>query len=183
MTIAIGFVPAAFSRIEDLRRCVVLGRAEFFDRDTEKVLAGLEVEHRELLLAMDQRYHDFSDLDERFHRLVNDASHNRFIVDFYDVISLIFHYHYQWNKIDERQRNEAALLEHLDYIEALFSRDPSRIEDYLQEPSQVGSKTLLASIDAAPPAARSDLKAGGSREAAADSFLTGRDEKPKQRWL
>ena len=29
------------------------------------------------------------------HRLINDASRNRFIEDFYDVISLIFHYHYQ----------------------------------------------------------------------------------------
>jgi hypothetical protein len=34
-----------------------------------------------------------------------------FIVDFYDIISLIFHYHYQWNKVDERVRNRAAILE------------------------------------------------------------------------
>ena len=136
------------------------------DAPAWKALAGLEVEHRALLVAMDQRYHDFSDLDERFHRLVNDASHNRFIVDFYDVISLIFHYHYQWNKIDERQRNEAALLEHLDYIEALFSRDPSRIEITCKSHLKSARKTLLASIEAAPPAARSGLKAGGSREAA-----------------
>ena len=129
------------------------------------------------------RFHDFSDLDNRFHRLVNDASPNRFIVDFYDIISLIFHYHYQWNKRDERQRNEVALLEHLDYIEALFSRDPSRIEITCKSHLKSARKTLLASIEAAPPAARSGLKAGGSREAAADSFLTGRDEKPKQRWL
>ena len=99
------------------------------------------------------------------------------------MISLIFHYHYQWNKTDERQRNEAAILEHLDYIEALFSRDPGRIEMACKSHLKSARKTLLASIDAAPPAARSDLKAGGSREAAADSFLTGRDEKPKQRWL
>ena len=97
---------------------------------------------------------------------INEASHNRFIVDFYDVISLIFHYHYQWNKIDERQRNEAALLEHLDYIEALFSRDPSRIEITCKSHLKSARKTLLASIEAAPPAARSGLKAGGSREAA-----------------
>ena len=48
--------------------------------------------------------HDFSDLDSRFHRLINSAAPNRFIDGFYDIITLIFHYHYQWNK----QRRAAA---------------------------------------------------------------------------
>ena len=38
-------------------------------------------------------------------------------------MTLIFHYHYQWNKRDERQRNEVAIREHLDYIDALLSKD------------------------------------------------------------
>ena len=52
------------------------------------------------LLARDiaTRFNEFSELDERFHRLIHRASRNRFIVDFYDVIAMIFHYHYQWNK-------------------------------------------------------------------------------------
>jgi DNA-binding GntR family transcriptional regulator len=116
-----------------------------------RTLAELEVEHRALLETLETRYHDFSDLDERFHRLVNDASQNRFIVDFYDVISLIFHYHYQWNKADERQRNQAAILEHLDYIEALFSRDPGRIEMACKSHLKSARKTLLASIDPISP--------------------------------
>jgi hypothetical protein len=33
-------------------------------------------------------------------------------IGFYDIITLIFHYHYQWNK-QERQRNEVAIREHL----------------------------------------------------------------------
>ena len=53
---------------------------------------------------------------------------NRFIDDFYDVITLIFHYHYQWNKRDERQRNEVAIGEHLAYIDALLARDRRRVE-------------------------------------------------------
>ena len=120
------------------------------DAPSWRTLADLEVEHRQLLETIGRRYHDFSDLDERFHRLVNDASHNRFIVDFYEVISLIFHYHYQWNKTDERQRNEVALLEHLDYIEALFSRDPGRIEMACKSHLKSARKTLLASIDPVP---------------------------------
>ena len=36
---------------------------------------------------------------------------------------MIFHYHYQWRKRDERKRNEVAIGEHLAYIDALLSRD------------------------------------------------------------
>ena len=71
-------------------------------------LAALRREHEALLEEIDARYHDFSDLDSRFHRLINAAAPNRFIDGFYDVITLIFHYHYQWNKRDERQRNEVG---------------------------------------------------------------------------
>lgn len=91
-------------------------------------LLALRREHEILLAEIDSRYHDFSDLDSRLHRLVNAAAPNRFIEGFSDVITLIFHYHYQWNKRDERQRNEVAIGEHLDYIDALVSRDTARIE-------------------------------------------------------
>ena len=109
-------------------------------------LRKLETEHRTLLKSISSRYQDFSDLDERFHRLVNNASNNRFIVDFYDIISLIFHYHYQWNKVDEKQRNRVAVLEHLDYIDALFSRDPQRVELACKSHLNSARKTLLSSI-------------------------------------
>jgi len=91
-------------------------------------LKDLRREHHDLLAAIEDRFHDFSDLDNRFHRLINEVKPNRFIADFYDVIALIFHYHYQWNKRDERQRNQVAIEEHLAYIDALLSQDPIRIE-------------------------------------------------------
>ena len=116
-----------------------------------KTLRKLEIEHRALLRKISSHYQDFSDLDERFHRLVNNASNNRFIVDFYEIISLIFHYHYQWNKVDEKQRNRAAIMEHLDYIEALFSRDPKRIELTCKTHLNSARKTLLASISTTAP--------------------------------
>jgi DNA-binding GntR family transcriptional regulator len=86
-------------------------------------MRGLRDEHLFLLGEIEHRFHDFSDLDSRFHRLINKAAPNRFIDDFYDIISLIFHYHYQWKKHDERQRNEVAIHEHLTYIDALLSRN------------------------------------------------------------
>ena len=90
-------------------------------------LAAIERQHHALLGTIDTRFRDFSELDNRFHRLINAASPNRFIDDFYDIISLIFHYHYQWNKRDERVRNGMAIEEHLGYIAALKSRNIEQV--------------------------------------------------------
>jgi DNA-binding GntR family transcriptional regulator len=109
-------------------------------------LKRLEQEHRSLLAEIKTRYHDFSGLDERFHGLINDASRNRFIEDFHDVISLIFHYHYQWNKADEQERNAVAIGEHLAYIKALQTRDADRIEKACRAHLASARETLLRSI-------------------------------------
>jgi DNA-binding GntR family transcriptional regulator len=91
-------------------------------------IAALRAEHRTLLAEVQHRFHEFSDLDSRFHQLINSAAPNRFIDGFYDIITLIFHYHYQWNKRDERQRNEVAISEHLTYIDALLGRNVAMVE-------------------------------------------------------
>jgi DNA-binding GntR family transcriptional regulator len=106
----------------------------------------LRQEHEQLLREVDSRYQDFSDLDNRFHRLINSASPNRFIDGFYDLISLIFHYHYQWNKQDERKRNENAILEHLDYIDALKSKNASTIEQACRTHLSSAKQTLISAI-------------------------------------
>jgi len=116
------------------------------DSSSWKALREIEQEHRKLLAEIKTRYHDFSRLDERFHRLIYDASKNRFIEDFHDVISLIFHYHYQWNKADERERNAVAIAEHLDYIKALLTRDPEKIEKACRQHLASARNTLLRSI-------------------------------------
>lgn len=109
-------------------------------------LAALREEHVKLLVDIDGRYHDFSGLDNRFHRLVNSAAPNRFITDFYDIIALIFHYHYQWNKRDERSRNEVAIREHLAYIDALMGRRQSAIERACRAHLASAKGTLLRAM-------------------------------------
>jgi DNA-binding GntR family transcriptional regulator len=59
---------------------------------------------------------------------------------------LIFHYHYQWNKADERERNAVAITEHLDYMKALQTRDPKRIEAACRKHLASARETLLRSI-------------------------------------
>jgi DNA-binding GntR family transcriptional regulator len=103
-------------------------------------------QHIELLDNIETRFHDFSSLDNRFHRLVNESAPNRFISDFSDVITLIFHYHYQWNKADEKERNKAAILEHLACIEALQGRNRHRVEIAYRRHLRSARNTLLRSL-------------------------------------
>jgi DNA-binding GntR family transcriptional regulator len=114
-------------------------------------LRALREEHTALLADINRRFHDFSDLDNRLHRLINTAVPNRFIDDFYDVITLIFHYHYQWNKRDERQRNEAAIGEHLAYIDALLVRDRRQVEQacraHLASARQTLRRAFLSALE------------------------------------
>lgn len=107
---------------------------------------ALRLEHQDLLKEVDSRYQDFSDLDNRFHRLINSAAPNRFIDDFYDIISLIFHYHYQWNKKEERKRNEVAIREHLVYIDALKSKNAASIEQACRTHLSSAKQTLITAI-------------------------------------
>lgn len=108
----------------------------------------LQEQHVVLLKEIDHRYNDFSELDSRFHRLINAAAPNRFIDGFYDIITLIFHYHYQWSKHDERQRNEVAIREHLTYIDALRSRIPAVIDLACRGHLTSARQTLLRSTNA-----------------------------------
>jgi DNA-binding GntR family transcriptional regulator len=108
-------------------------------------LKALREEHVALSEEVDRRYHDFSDLDSRLHRLINAAAPNRFIEDFFDIITLIFHYHYQWNKRDERQRNAVAIREHLTYIDALLGRNTSIVELACRAHLASAKETLMRS--------------------------------------
>jgi DNA-binding GntR family transcriptional regulator len=82
--------------------------------------------------------------------LISSAAPNRFIEDFFDIITLIFHYHYQWNKQDERQRNEVAIREHLTYIEALLSRNPSIVQLACRAHMASAKETLMRSTSGKP---------------------------------
>lgn len=146
-----GFTEDFALELFEIRVMFELRSAHLFSRqpDTSPLwdkLAALKVAHTELLKRIETRYHDFSGLDNRFHRLINEASPNRFIDDFYDIISFIFHYHYQWNKQDEKQRNQAAILEHLAYIDALESRDAERIKRACQAHLASAKATLMRSL-------------------------------------
>jgi DNA-binding GntR family transcriptional regulator len=153
-----GFTPSFALELFEIREMFELRSAKAFAAlpAASALWAQLEAlrqEHLALLGEIDARYHDFSDLDSRFHRLVNSAAPNRFIDDFYDIITLIFHYHYQWNKLDERQRNEVAIREHLTYMEALQGHSSSLVELACRAHLASAKETLLRSTAVPAPVA------------------------------
>jgi DNA-binding GntR family transcriptional regulator len=159
-----GFTNEFAMELFEVREMFELRSADLFARlppDSHKwvELRSLLDEHSELLKSLNKRYLHFSDLDRRFHMLVNSAMANRFVDGFYGVIALVFHYHYQWNKIDERQRNEAAIHEHIAYIEALLSRSPGRVRQACRAHLHSARETLLRSTAALSGAA------GGTHQA------------------
>ncbi|QKK24886.1 GntR family transcriptional regulator [Rhizobium hidalgonense] len=111
-----------------------------------KQIQSMQAAHLELLADIDARFQDFSELDSRFHRLITAVAPNRFIESFQDVITMVFHYHYQWNKRDERARNEVAIKEHLALIDALKSRNIASIDRACRLHLTSARETLLNSI-------------------------------------
>lgn len=114
-------------------------------------LAEIETQHRDILADIDRRYKEFPALDERLHRLVHDASRNRYVIEFYNITSAIFHYTYQWNRDDEKERNTRALKEHLNYISSLCDRDIDAVEATLKSHLDSARVTLMNSIEIGPP--------------------------------
>lgn len=104
-------------------------------------------EHHALLDDFDRRNREFSELDHRFHKLVDSVVPNRFLGNIQGVMSVIFHYHYQWNKRDESARNHRALGEHLAYIEGLMSGDPSQARESCRLHLHTARSTMLSSIN------------------------------------
>ncbi len=117
-----------------------------------RTLEIINREHLSLKEQIETRHVDFSALDERLHRLINNTSRNRFVVNFYALISIIFHYHYQWTKVGEKERHRVAIDEHLAYIAALKSRDKEAAMAQCRAHMRTARASLLRSIAVqAPP--------------------------------
>lgn len=108
-------------------------------------LEELLEEHKQLLEDIDNRYNDFPALDARLHRAIQKCSGNRFISQFFDIVTFVCHYHYQWDKSDEKERNNCAASEHVDLISKLLSRDISGSIMCLENHLNTAQKTLMRS--------------------------------------
>lgn len=147
----LGFTADYAVELSEFRQVLELNAVRVFaalpgDHPAWKGLAAIHDEHLDLLQRIDRDFHDFSRLDGRFHALLNSVVSNRFVAEFQKVISLIFHYHYQWDKTMERYRNEAAIREHLTIIAALQARDTPTAEARARGHLATSKETLLSSM-------------------------------------
>ncbi|GAA6208211.1 GntR family transcriptional regulator [Cognatishimia sp. WU-CL00825] len=114
--------------------------------DTRARLVGLETAHRAIIADIDGQYLNFPRLDEQFHHIMINELDNRFIVDFFELVSVIFHYHYRWNKKDEPERNLHAAHQHLDIIAAIQAGDNDQALTAFQTHLNDARATLLNSV-------------------------------------
>ncbi|WP_243728770.1 GntR family transcriptional regulator [Mesocricetibacter intestinalis] len=103
-------------------------------------------EHRELRENISELYRNFAELDHRLHSLILSAADNPFINDFIELISVIFHFHYQWDNRDLHTRNILAVEEHLALLVKIVSRDDLGAITELRRHLQTAKKTLMNSI-------------------------------------
>ena len=146
-----GFDRAFARELSDVREMFELRAAEVFgdlplDHPAWEKLDEIEADHRDFIRNFDERKREFPSLDREFHTLINSVVENRFVDNFSYVRSFVFHYHYQWNPVDEDARNRTALSEHMDYIKALRSRDRTSIRAAVLGHLRTARLTLLASM-------------------------------------
>ena len=120
--------------------------SEPLSADDRTRLDQLQEEHLALIADIDNDFLSFPRLDERFHEMFLSRMNNRFADDFFELVSLIFHYHYRWRKVDERDRNLAAAREHLRVIRALRAGNQAVAERAFAQHLQTARKTLLKSV-------------------------------------
>lgn len=113
-------------------------------------LDQLEASHLEMIKDIDANLGGFSELDHKLHQLIYNVAENRFFMAMQGVMSMIFHYHYQWNKREERTRNIAAIHEHLDYIAGLKSRNADIARAASRRHLITARRTLLSSLVGTP---------------------------------
>ncbi len=112
-----------------------------------RILDDMERRHLNLLGRIEADFLEFSELDAAFHRELASAAKNRFMDQTQELISLVFHYHYLWNKVGEKERNHAATLEHLEIIRALKAQDKNAALHACRKHMRSAKTTLLRSIE------------------------------------
>ncbi len=79
------------------------------------------------------------------HQSIISKLNNRLVNSLYDVVSLVFHFHYQWRKDSELSRNTKAIDEHIAILEALRDREFELALTHMQTHLATSLRTLLHS--------------------------------------
>jgi GntR family transcriptional regulator, transcriptional activator for L-galactonate catabolism len=89
----------------------------------------------------------FSQLDRDFHSLLFSAADNIFFEQSLEIISVIFHFHYQWDESDLKQRNIIAVDEHMTILSALICRSDLDATLALRNHLNSAKQSMIRSIN------------------------------------
>ena len=132
-----------FRKVLEMRALVRL-----LERDKNQAvwteLKALLDEHKAVKADFDNRWQELPDLDVRLHLAIQTGAENRFTNQFFEVVSFVCHYHYQWDKRDEKSRFAVALEEHIDILTAILSEDIANAITTLETHLSTAEKTLMA---------------------------------------
>ncbi|PWC21662.1 GntR family transcriptional regulator [Brenneria roseae subsp. roseae] len=103
--------------------------------------------HRHLRNTINQNYRMFSLLDQQLHMLLISAANNPFFDQMSEIISVIFHFHYQWDDRALKQRNTLAVEEHLAILSAMACRDRSLAMRELRQHLDTAKQSMIQSIE------------------------------------
>jgi DNA-binding GntR family transcriptional regulator len=102
--------------------------------------------HRMLRDSIGSSFRMFSQLDREFHALLLSAAENIFFNQSLEIISVIFHFHYQWDESDLKQRNIIAIDEHMTILSALICRSDLDAVLALRNHLETAKQSMLRSI-------------------------------------
>ncbi|TKV24117.1 GntR family transcriptional regulator [Citrobacter sp. wls613] len=102
--------------------------------------------HRMLRDSIGSSFRMFSQLDREFHALLLSAADNIFFNQSLEIISVIFHFHYQWDESDLKQRNIIAIDEHMTILSALICRSDLDAILALRNHLETAKQSMLRSI-------------------------------------
>jgi DNA-binding GntR family transcriptional regulator len=109
-------------------------------------LVNLLAKHKAVRADMENRYLEFPDLDKELHFKLKQCTNNRFTNQFYDIISFVCHYHYQWDKTGELERFTIAIDEHIDILNNLVTHNTVGTVMSMERHLASAEKTLLRCV-------------------------------------
>lgn len=102
--------------------------------------------HRSMRDTIASNYRHFAALDKEMHTLILSAANNPFFNQSLEIISVIFHSHYQWDESDLKQRNIVALEEHMAILTAIISRNDVEASCELHRHLATAKQSMIRSI-------------------------------------
>ncbi|MGJ8691427.1 MAG: FCD domain-containing protein [Thalassotalea sp.] len=102
--------------------------------------------HLQVSQDMENRYLEFPDLDRALHLIILKSAKNRFTQQFFDIVSFVCHYHYQWDKTGELERFTEAISEHIDILNNLVTHNTAGAILSMERHLNTAEKTLLRCV-------------------------------------